>query len=83
MIILAVIALVLTIVGCICLFCDKLGISFICFFFVICIWIGGKSITEIKKDTPTAIDVYRGNTTLEITYRDSVAIDSTVVNKVR
>jgi hypothetical protein len=35
------------------------------------------------KDTPTAIDVYRGKTTLEITYRDSVAIDSTVVYKVR
>ena len=27
------------------------------------------------------IDVYRGNTTLEITYRDSVAIDSVVVWK--
>ena len=35
------------------------------------------------KDKPTAIDVYRGKTTLEITYRDSVAIDSTVVYKVR
>ena len=36
------------------------------------------------KDTvPTALDVYRGKTTLEITYRDSVAIDSTVVYKVR
>ena len=32
---------------------------------------------------PTAIDVYRGKTTLEITYRDSVAIDSTVVYKVK
>lgn len=31
---------------------------------------------------PTALDVYRGKTTLEITYRDSVAIDSTVVYKV-
>ena len=30
---------------------------------------------------PTALDVYRGKTTLEITYRDSVAIDSTVVYK--
>ena len=29
------------------------------------------------------IDVYRGKTTLEITYRDSVAIDSTVVYKVK
>lgn len=32
---------------------------------------------------PTALDVYRDKTTLEITYRDSVAIDSTVVYKVR
>ena len=30
-----------------------------------------------------ALDVYRGKTTLEITYRDSVAIDSTVVYKVK
>ena len=33
--------------------------------------------------TPSALDVYRGKTTLEITYRDSVAIDSTVVYKVK
>ena len=31
--------------------------------------------------TPNAIDVYRGRTTLEITYRDSVAVDSVVVWK--
>lgn len=37
--------------------------------------------TGEDKPTPTAIDVYRGNTTLEITYRDSVAIDSIVVFK--
>ena len=30
---------------------------------------------------PSAIDVYQGNTTLEITYRDGVAIDSIVVFK--
>ena len=36
-----------------------------------------------KNITPTALDVYRGKTTLEITYRDSVAIDSTVVYKVK
>ena len=28
---------------------------------------------------PTAIDVYEGKTTLEITYRDGVPVDSTVV----
>lgn len=30
---------------------------------------------------PSALDVYRGKTTLEITYKDSVAIDTTVVFK--
>ena len=38
---------------------------------------------EEEEITPTALDVYRGKTTLEITYRDSVAVDSTVVYKVR
>lgn len=37
----------------------------------------------IVSDIPTALDAYRGKTTLEITYRDSVAIDSTVVYKVK
>ena len=32
---------------------------------------------------PSALDVYRGKTTLEITYRDSVAIDSVVVYKMK
>ena len=30
---------------------------------------------------PSAIDVYRGKTTLEITYKDKVPVDSTVVWK--
>lgn len=30
---------------------------------------------------PSAMDVYRGKTTLEITHKDGVAIDSTVVFK--
>ena len=34
-----------------------------------------------KRDTPTAMDVYQGKTTLEITYKDGVAVDSTVVFK--
>ena len=42
------------------------------------------SVIERKQiNTPTALDVYRGKTTLEITYRDSVAIDSTVVYKMK
>ena len=31
--------------------------------------------------TPSAMDVYQGKTTLQITYQDSVAIDSVVVFK--
>ena len=59
----------------------------------VCVWIGSLSLTvaalmltsilENKNPHPTALDVYRGKTTLEITYRDSVAIDSTVVYKVK
>ena len=35
----------------------------------------------INWNKPTAMDVYRGRTTLEITYKDSVAIDTVVVFK--
>ena len=35
----------------------------------------------INWNKPTAMDVYRGRTTLEITYKDGVAIDSVVVFK--
>jgi hypothetical protein len=34
-----------------------------------------------NRNTPTALDVYEGKTTLEITYRDSIPVDSTVVYK--
>lgn len=37
--------------------------------------------TLCLKDNPKAIDVYRGATTLEITYRNGVPVDSTVVWK--
>lgn len=38
------------------------------------------SLLVISKESK-AIDVYKGKTTLEITYKDGVAIDSTVVWK--
>ena len=41
----------------------------------------GVIIDYKNKDNPTAIDVYQGKTTLEITYRDSIPIDSVVVFK--
>ena len=37
--------------------------------------------TYENRNTPTAMDVYRGKTTLEITYKDSIQIDSIVVFK--
>lgn len=36
-------------------------------------------VIMLCKPLPQAIDVYRGRTTLEITYRNSIAIDSVVV----
>lgn len=36
---------------------------------------------SISLAKPTAIDVYRGRTTLEITYKDSIPVDSVVVFK--
>ena len=38
-------------------------------------------INNSSKDEPTAIDVYQGKTTLEITYRDSIPTDTIVVFK--
>ena len=43
-----------------------------------CIACEPKSILNNK---PSAIDVYKGKTTIEITYKDSVAIDNVVVYK--
>jgi hypothetical protein len=35
----------------------------------------------ILSEMPTPMDVYQGNTTLEITYKDGVPVDSNVVFK--
>lgn len=77
-IIIFVICFILTIVvedkaGC-CLFSFLSGVTLIlCITLVIAI--------EEKNNAPTALDVYQGNTTLEITYRDSIPVDSVVVFK--
>lgn len=34
-----------------------------------------------RQDKPTAMEVYQGKTTLVISYKDGVAVDSTVVFK--
>ena len=48
---------------------------------VVLIIVGAAIIHNYYSPTITPMDVYRGKTTLEITYRDGVAIDSTVVWK--
>lgn len=45
------------------------------FMFTICL------DAHLQGNTPNAMDVYRGKTTLEITYRDSIPVDSVVVWK--
>jgi Kef-type K+ transport system membrane component KefB len=60
---------------------SSLPIAFIgalCFGFIIS---GIFVINEYFNPSITPMDVYRGKTTLEITYRDSIAIDSVVVLK--
>lgn len=37
--------------------------------------------TSYSITTPSAMDVYQGKTTLEITYKDSIPVDSVVVFK--
>ena len=58
---------------------DNYGITFLC---TLAIGVGMLSISEgLIITTPQAIDVYRGKTTLEITYRDSIPVDTVVVFK--
>lgn len=56
---------------------DNIPLLIIILLLTLCIFV---SFFVLSK-TPQAIDVYRGKTTLEITYKDGVAIDSTVVFK--
>jgi hypothetical protein len=53
-----------------------------CTIFLSC-WALCSFVSLMTYNEPTALDVYRGKTTLEITYRDSVAIDSVVVYKMK
>ena len=54
----------------------------ISFYAYACGFIGGITFVLFwNNDTPTSMDVYQGKTTLEITYRDGVPVDSIVVFK--
>lgn len=43
--------------------------------------LSGGIMMHTENDKPSAMDVYKGKTTLEITYRDSISVDSVVVFK--
>lgn len=48
---------------------------------IIGVWLPAVFMICYVLTCPTAMDVYQGKTTLEITYKDSVAVDSAVVFK--
>lgn len=69
-------------IGVIMEFCDSdNGNLFITCILAFVLFIAIAIIAYATDYKPTAIDVYRGNTTLEITYRDSIPIDTVVVYK--
>ena len=77
---LIIIGLIILVIGLICLFMDANGSAF--FFGVIgAYFLSGGIIIHNESYEPTAMDVYKGKTTLEITYKDGVPIDSVVVFK--
>lgn len=52
------------------------------YFGTILVFVGAVLMTTFRYEIkPSAMDVYQGKTTLEITYKDSVAVDSVVVFK--
>ena len=57
----------------------RFGIVISLCLFIVCIFILVQII--IQEQTPTAMDVYQDKTTLEITYKDGVPVDSVVVWK--
>lgn len=58
--------------------CDKCDI-YVIFLVVVSYILGGIVVTYLNGRKPSAMDVYRGKTTLLITYRDSIPVDSIAV----
>ena len=75
-----IVGLILLIIGLICLFADVHGLDFFLGVMGAYILSGGIMMHQ-ESCKPTAMDVYEGKTTLEITYKDGIPIDSIVVFK--
>ena len=77
---LIIVGSIILIIGLICLCIDSNCLAFL--FGVIGAYIiSGGIIMYQESRKPTAMDVYQGKTTLEITYKDGVPVDSVVVFK--
>jgi membrane-bound ClpP family serine protease len=77
---LTIVGLIMLIIGLICLFADKNGYAFL-FGAIGAYLLSGGILMHQESCKPTAMDVYKGKTTLEITYKDGVPVDSVVVFK--
>jgi len=78
---LIIVGLIMLIIGStLYLFTDIQGLDFLLSTIGAYILSGGLMMLQENRK-PSAMDVYRGKTTLEITYRDGVAVDSVVVFK--
>jgi hypothetical protein len=60
---------------------EKGAVAFGCILAIMTLLTIGMFVFAFSDKPITPIDVYRGKTTLEITYKDSIAIDSVVVWK--
>ena len=83
-VILIIVGLIMLITGIICLFRDDDGdVGGLAFFLgVMGSWfLSGGIIMHEESGKPTAMDVYQNKTTLEITYRNGIPVDSVVVFK--
>ena len=78
--ILITVGLLMLIIGLICLSTDANGLAFLLGIIGAYILSGGIMMYQ-ESYKPTAMDVYKGKTTLEITYKDGVPVDSVVVFK--
>jgi membrane-bound ClpP family serine protease len=77
---LIIVGLIIIIIGIICLYTDAYGFAFL-FGIIGAYLLSGGIMMRQENCKPTAIDVYQGKTTLEITYKDGVPVDSVVVFK--
>lgn len=77
---LIIVGSIMLIMGLICLYIDESSLAFFCGVIGADILSCGIMMHQ-ESCKPTAMDVYQGKTTLQITYEDSIPVDSVVVFK--